>query len=151
MDQGFMKNLRRWSFCCHSCLERGDIPLTTKKGEWDLKIGVGSWSCGPKSTMAQIRRSRRVHRFEKALKFRYKNESRRFANSKTPPSWKRTAESGLICSTVGSLSVRRRMRSQARKTDFPDLVLDVWNGVERRGQTNARLSTNHKHVMFFAG
>jgi len=38
------------------------------------------------------------------------------------------------------------MRSQSKKTDFPEQVLDHQGGEERREQTNARLSANRKHI-----
>lgn len=44
------------------------------------------------------------------------------------------------------------MRSQSKKTDFPDQMLDSVGDGERRRQTIARLSGDHKHIhALFAG
>ena len=46
--------------------------------------------------------------------------SSRFRNRETPPSWNSITLPLSYCNTVGSRSESRRMRSQTKKTVFPD-------------------------------
>ena len=72
-----------------------------------------------------------------------------YANMWTPPPWKSKITPDSMCRIVGSLSARRRMRSQNRKQDFPDQRLDTArNGVKRR-QTDPRLACNNERIRAF--
>ena len=94
----------------------GDFAWTTKKGLHEQNIGAGSESLGFESTRTQILLELDCGSANPSQESR--SSGRR--NWETPPSWKRSTLHLSICSIVGSLSVRRRMSSKIKKTDFPD-------------------------------